>query len=234
MHKIPYAKTRKKVSFKGADYKKEWSPRRQHFVSQAKSGVETQLKNMSIILFLGQNLKDYIKNSKTIIEERLKSETMGCDCLRPLKRHSSYKRKIKETGEKITIVVVWCRACKKWHALLPDFLLQGKHYSGNEIESVIIDSETAPVSQIETEASESTVRRWIKQINERIKQANGKLKYHFGKEGKAICETAINIGSVYSELEQVLEMAPSTIKCSGNKLGLANLWLGTNAVKAYI
>jgi len=192
---------------------------------------------MSIILFLGRSINDYIKESEERIKDLITGGAILCElCLKPMKRHSRYKRGIKETGDELTltITIVWCRECKKWHALLPDFLLPRKHYGGNEIESVIIDSETVAVNEIETVASEPTVKRWIKQIGERIKQATSKLKYHFGKAGKAICETAINIGSVYNELEQVLEMAPSTIKCSGNKLGLANLWLGTNAVKAYI
>jgi hypothetical protein len=90
------------------------------------------------------------------------------------------------------------------------------------------------VNEIETQASESTVRRWIDQIGERIKRAIGILKYKFGQAGKAINEVAIDTGSVYNELEQVLDFAPSVIKFSGNKLGLANLWLGTNDIKAYI
>jgi len=151
-----------------------------------------------------------------------------------MKRHSRYKRRIKETAEKLTITVVWCRKCKKWHALLPDFILSRKHYSGNEIESVLIDSETTPLSDIETEASESTVRRWVEQIGERVKHAGNVLKYHFRCAGKAISEIAITPGTTYGELEQVLEMAPVAIKCSGNKLGLANLWLGTCDTKSYI
>ena len=114
--------------------------------------------------------------------------------------------------------------------MLPDFLLPRKHYSGNEIESVIIDSETLPANQIETEASEATVKRWIKQIGERIKRAVSQLKYLFGRAGQAVSEAAIDAGHCYSELEQILDMAPQAVKYSGNKLGLANIWLGTNEV----
>jgi hypothetical protein len=149
-------------------------------------------------------------------------------------RHSSYQRSVKETGEKIKIVMVWCRKCRKWHALLPDFMLPHKHYSGNEIESVIIDSADTPVSRIETEASESTVRRWIRQIGERVGRAIGILKYLFRRTGQAISEVAVDAGPVYSELEQLLEKAPQTVKSSGNKLGLANLWLGTYDISVYI
>ena len=155
-------------------------------------------------------------------------------CLQPMKCHSRYNRGIKETGQKIAITIVWCNACKIYHALLPDFLLPKKHYSGNEIESVIIDSEDVAINQIETEASESTVRRWISKINERIKRSIGMLKYQFKRMGKTISELAIQPGPPYSELEQILEMAPKSIKNSGNKLGLANLWLGTNEMKTYI
>jgi len=137
-------------------------------------------------------------------------------------------------GEKLRITVVWCRKCKKWHSLLPDFLLPNKHYSGNEVESVIIDSGSQAIDEIDTEASDSTVRRWIKQIGKRIRQAVSKLKYLFGKSGQVVSETAIDAGHCYSELEQILEMAPRPVKCSGNKLGLANIWLGTDMVAVYI
>jgi len=190
---------------------------------------------MPIIVYLGRNVKEYKEKSGDIIEEMLEKAALLCEkCLQPMKRHSSYERGIKETGEKLRILMVWCKACEEWHALLPDFLLPGKHYSGNEIESVIIEAETEAVSGIETEASEATARRWIGQIGERVKRAIGILKYLFGRNGKAMSEAAITLGARYNELEQILELAPKTIKYSGNKLGLANLWLGTSGLKAYI
>jgi len=190
---------------------------------------------MPIVLFLGWTVKDYIEKSERIIQELMDASKIRCEiCLQPMKRHSSYERGIKETGQKITIAMVWCGACRKWHALLPDFLLPGKHYSGNEIESVVIDSATVPINAIETEASESTVRRWASQIGERVRRAVGILKYHFGRLGRAVSETSVVPGTAYSELEQVLDMAPNPIKYSGNKLGLANIWLGATGAKANI
>jgi hypothetical protein len=197
-------------------------------------------KNMSIVLFLGQNLKEYVEGNEKIIQdqiiqERIRSGAILCEsCLQPMARHSCYERKIKETGQKISITVVWCSKCKIWHALLPDFLLPNKHYSGNEIESVVIDSASASVSQIETEASEATVRRWIRQIGERIKRALGRLRFLFRRAGQPVSEAAVDTGPTYSELEQLLEMAPQAVKYSGNKLGLANLWLGTYAIVEYL
>jgi len=186
-------------------------------------------------MFLGSNVKEYKSNSLEIINDAIGKGLIRCElCLRRMRRHSKYKRNIKETGEIIMIYVVWCRKCRKWHALQPDFLLQNKHYSANEIESVIIDSATETVNQIETEASQSTVRRWIKETGEKIKKAIGILKYLFRSMGQAVSEVTIDTGPGYDELEQVLDMAPSDVKYCGNKLGLANIWLGTNDIKAYI
>ena len=190
---------------------------------------------MPIVLYLGGNIKEYELRSGEIIERAILEGRFQCGlCLCPMARHSSYTRWIKETGEKIEITMVWCRKCKKYHSLQPDFLLPRKHYSGNEIESVIIDSATEPTKLIETAASESTVRRWVRQIGERIKQAVGILKYLFGRDGHMVNEVAIDAGVPYDELEQVLEMAPSAVRCSGNKLGLANIWLGASGIPAHI
>jgi hypothetical protein len=187
-------------------------------------------------MYLGRNVKEYEDIAEQIIDCQIRNGNIRCElCVRQMSRHSYYERSLKESGKKINITLAWCRPCKKWHALLPDFILAHKHYSGNEIESVIIDSsDTANVKYINTKASEVTVRRWIKQIGDRITQAVSVLKYIFGRAGRTINEAAVTPGSSYSELEQVLEMSPSSVKYSGNKLGLANLWLGTNAIKAYI
>jgi len=190
---------------------------------------------MSIVMYLGGNIKEYKNKNKEIIKRAISEGDIRCElCLRRMRRHSSYTRLIKETGEEIEITMVWCRKCRKWHALLPDFLLPNKHYSGNEIEGVIIDSATEAALQIETKASESTVRRWIEQVGGRIERAVGILKLLFGQAGQAVSEIAIDPGPCYSELEQILEMAPSPIKCSGNKLGMANIWLGANGLPAFI
>jgi hypothetical protein len=186
-------------------------------------------------MFLGKNVKDYKLKSEEIIKQGIMDgRFLCCICMRLMTIHSHYVRKIKETGEAIRITMVWCRKCKAWHALLPDFIQPYKHYSGNEVEAVIIDSATEPVNRIESEASESTVRRWIKQIGERTKQAVCILKLLFGSDGQAVSEIKIEPGSAYSELEQVLEMAPKEITCSGNKLGMANIWLGTNGTPVFI
>jgi hypothetical protein len=190
---------------------------------------------MAIIMYLGRDVKEYEEKSGEIIASAITEGRLLCElCLRPMKRHSGYPRGIKETGQKVTITVVWCGRCSKWHSLQPDFLLPNKHYSGNEVEAVMIESATEPVIRIDTAASEPTARRWIRQIGGRIEQAISLLKYLFRRAGVAISEISIEAGHCYGELEQVLEMAPRELKCSGNKLGLANIWLGTNDAPAYI
>ena len=190
---------------------------------------------MPIILFLGHDVKEYMEKGEKIIEGLLNEGALICEiCLRPMKAHSSYERGKKETGERLTITIIRCKACNKGHVLLPDFILPRKHYSGNEIEGVIIDSATVPVDKIETEASMPTVRRWIRQVGESVVRACGIIKYLFGCMGAAISEVSIEPGPGYAELEQILEKAPRQLKSSGNRLGLANLWIGTNEIKAYI
>jgi hypothetical protein len=188
-----------------------------------------------MVLFLGRSVNEYRKESEKMVQELIKANALRCEiCLQPMNRHSSYKRCVKETGETLAIIIIRCKPCNKGHALLPDFMLPRKHYSGNEIESVLIDSASVPVCEIETEASEPTARRWIAQVGEKVKRACGILKYLYNRAGKALSELRITAGSPYSELEQILEMAPEAIKYSGNKLGLANLWVGTGDIKAYI
>ena len=190
---------------------------------------------MSIVLYLGRTVKEYKEISGGRIKALLSGGTLQCElCLRPMRRHSSYVRGIAETGEEIEITMVWCRKCKNWHALLPDFLLPNKHYSGNEVEDVIIASGTESALQIETKASESTVLRWIREIGEGIGRAIGIIKYEFLRIGSGISEIAIDAKTDYGRLEQILEMAPREIKYSGNKLGLANIWLGASGREAHI
>jgi hypothetical protein len=190
---------------------------------------------MAIVLFLGANVKEYEETKEETLKQCLAEGRIRCDiCTQPMKRHSSYTRSIRETGEKLDIAVVFCKKCGKWHALLPDFLLPHKQYSADEVESVLIDSQTLPTIQIETAASEPTVRRWIAQMGERLKKAVSIIKYLFAKMSNAVSEIAIEPGGVYSELEQLLSMVPKHVKTCGNRLGLANIWLGTHDRKALL
>jgi len=189
---------------------------------------------MAIIMYLGRDVKEYTEISQKKIEEYMEAGRIRCDvCAQVMSLHSKYERGVRDTGEKIEINIAYCKKCNKWHALLPDFLTPYKQYSCVEIESVIIDSATQTTIKIDTEASESSVRRWISQIGDRLKMAVGILKYIFMQMGRSISEIRIDTGGIYSELEQVLEMAPEAVKHS-NKLGLANIWLARHNRKELI
>ena len=190
---------------------------------------------MSIVMYLGHDVKEYENQREKLITQYISDGLVRCElCTRILKRHSSYERGIKETGAMLKITMVWCRVCKHGHALLPDFILPHKHYGGNEIESVIIDGSTTEISHIETEASESTARRWIRQIGERLVRAISILKYVYASMRRPIGEIEADVDAGYAELEQVLAMAPVEVVYSGNKLGLANMWLGKHSRGVYI
>jgi len=180
---------------------------------------------MAIVLFLGQDVKEYTEKKEEMLGRYISEGGICCEfCTKSMRRHSSYTRGIKETGEKLEITLVHCRDCVNFHALLPDFILPHKQYGANEIEGVVIDGQTLPVTQIDTAASESTARRWIRVINENLKNAISILKYLF--------ETSLVMtdweATAYGEMEQVLFMAPERINTSGNRLGWANIWLGTH------
>ena len=206
-------------------------------VSTGEKRRDGSTKTMPIVLYLGSDVNDYENHGHEIIDRLIGNGDIRCDiCTDPICKHSSYERGIKETGQQLVIIIARCKKCDRGHALLPDFILPYKQYSGNEIESVIIDSASSPAKkiEIETEASESTVKRWIVDVGERIKCAIGKLKELFKKKGKPISEIALEPGPVYVELEQLLEMAPSSLKYNGNKLGLANIWLGSCDIRTFI
>lgn len=190
---------------------------------------------MSIIMFLGKDVEEYKNESKPFLQEALMQGKLCCElCLGLFKYHSEYQRYIKETGEKISITIVYCKGCNNYHAVLPDFLLPHKHYSANEIEAVVIDSGYMPISKIDTEAGESTVRRWKKQINERLGQAVSILKALFMELYGAISELYLEADTTYDELVKLLSFPPQNPMNSKNMLGLANLWLGKFQKNVYI
>ena len=197
---------------------------------------------MSIVIFLGKDVNEYNEISLKTIKNAINNKKLLCEYkLAPLKIHLHYTREIKYGANKlekakIKIYFLICKECERQHghAVLPDFLSPYKQYSADEIESVIIDSASQPVSEIDTEASESTIRRWIKHVGGRITRAVSVLKAVFMDVGRVIAEVRLTPGHCYSELEQLLEMAPGTLKYGGNKLGLANIWLSRHNRRVYI
>ena len=176
---------------------------------------------MSIIAHLGTNVKEYQEKHQEILQ----GLNIFCQdhLFAKMCPHAQYKRTIKETEEKIWIQRLICHICRKTESILPDFLQPHKHYSANEIESVIIQAETTCVYDIETAVSTYTVRRWIKTVRDKVATSVSLLKsLLLEKELKIPNE--IELGEL-SILEQIKLLAQHLGKVhnSGNLLGLADI-----------
>jgi hypothetical protein len=140
-------------------------------------------------------------------------------------QHGHYLRGIKGEEEKIKIYRYKCSKCVRTVAILPDFLLPYKQYSTDEIESIIVKSQSTRVSDIDTEASESTVYRWIKEMNIKMEKWISLLKAHLLKiENRIQSELTFKGLSLIEHLEVVTEELPK-IKSSGSKLGRAAIYI---------
>ena len=70
-----------------------------------------------------------------------------------------------------------CTACGKTFTLLPDFLLPFKHYTAAEIEGVLRHFfGGGRLSELHSEADESTLRRWWKEFSQKLPQWAGSLE----------------------------------------------------------
>jgi len=184
---------------------------------------------VQITTFLGADVEEYSKLSES------KVQSMEIYCAKHLDEklsyHGAYFRKIKETGEKLKIQRLICKRCNNDFgggtvSILPDFLLPRKHYSANEIESVVKQNEEGvAVYDIETEASVPTVRRWLHEMKETMQKWISLLKTIVMEETKGFISEAIL--APLPQTEQLSELLDKLrpIKYSGNVLGRANIWL---------
>ena len=140
-----------------------------------------------------------------------------------MRYHCSYGRKIKELEEKLKIHRMICRdkSCRHTDAILPDFLIPHKQYSANEVEAVLLDSDSAPVEEIDTPASISTARRWIRQIGKKISEWFNELKSYAKKETS---DAQFKYMPHMERLSLLLEKLPP-IRNNGNVLSAALVYL---------
>ncbi|GHV32917.1 hypothetical protein FACS18949_05470 [Clostridia bacterium] len=187
---------------------------------------------MSIIYFLGTSVNDYKAKVKQTIKQMIQADMINCDiCHKQMKTYGPYDRSIKDTGEDLPIYMAKCQSkqcngSKHGHALIPDFILPHKHYSADEIESVMMqNAESISVSKTDTEASESTVRRWIGQVNERARMAISVIRGILIRLMLSISELRIEGSTPFMELSSLLEKHPERPPRCGNILGEANIHL---------
>ena len=162
---------------------------------------------MSIITYLGKDITDYITNRN----EYLKKLHFYCpEHGHELVWHTSYSRNKKDYGITISIqrVICPCKRCNYTQAVLPDFLQPNKHYSAYEITHVMIEADTSDTAlEIDTEASISTVRRWITQYRPIIDEKISRLKAMVIQ----VREKVVNEASLSAE--QPMAMIHKLLKC---------------------
>jgi len=100
-----------------------------------------------------------------------------------------------------------------------------KHYSADEIESVIMQSETTSVYDIETPASVDTVRRWLGELRETMTGWVSKLKALATDEyASPVSEVIMASLPLIEQIRELSQKLPR-IKYAGNLLGYAEIWL---------
>jgi len=179
---------------------------------------------MPIITYLGSTINEYILRALAI----LGAMEFYCPvCGEKMSRHGKYPRHIKDKNATIWIYRYKCKnkKCKKTVAVLPDFLMPFKQYSGNEIESVILDNiEKAPEDIDNTLASISTVRRWIREYKYKMQTWVSLLKGIFlDLTGRVISEIRLNCPYI-EQLSIILRELPA-IKTCGNVMGASLIYL---------
>ncbi len=90
-------------------------------------------------------------------------------CLGNAHGHGSRNRHVILDGQKQWYFVhrgLCVGECQRSFTVLLPFMLPNKHYSGPEIEKVLVDfEEGATVNSVETDAEESTIQRWKRQFS---------------------------------------------------------------------
>lgn len=154
-----------------------------------------------------------------------------------MKYQSNYNRHV-HIGDSVEWIKIYrfeCMSCNRTHAILPDFICPRKHYSACDIEFVLKDVEdNIPAEDIETTASISTVKRWIKEFGEKVKEAAGSLKsLLYTIVSKTISEIVLSNLTPFKLLERLLKEFPE-IDNSNFVIGEANIWLLNNTAGIYI
>ena len=184
---------------------------------------------MPIIAYLGKDITEYKKDvTKFLNNLQFYCPVHGYE----LTGHGNYTRKIKDYGMSIRIYRLGCpdKTCNYTQAILPDFIQPYKHYSAHEISSVLVDAESGdePLG-IDSEASISTIRRWISQYIDILDEKISKLKIKiFQMCKKIVNETTLSEGQPMDTIHKLLSLLP-VIHCT-NTLGAAFIY--THSVDA--
>lgn len=187
-----------------------------------------------IIAYLGQSVKSYLNHFLRYLE----SLELRCPfCNESTISHGIYQRHVHIAEEVFYLPIqrIKCKGCNKTHAVLPDFISPGKHYSASDIEFTLRDVEAgiAP-EKIETEASIQTIRRWMTEYKSKLEQAAGVLRSMLYKLfAITINELELIVVSGFKLLEKLLWALPK-VDSSQLTIGESNLWLLTQWMGIYL
>ena len=184
---------------------------------------------MPSIAFLGNDITDYEANSA----EYLKALHFYCpEHGLELTNHAKYVRHIKELNEEITIQRQGCPhpACNYTCSIIPDFLQPYKHYSANEIAFVLVEAESkVEALAIDTEASISTVRRWISEYQPILDEKISKIKAAVFQITKTVVnEMTLPSAQPMETIQRLLKLLPGIRR--SNTLGAAFIYENTLAI----
>jgi hypothetical protein len=127
-----------------------------------------------------------------------------------LKVHGVYSRGLKDwdsSAEYGWVAQLYCAACKKYPALIPDFIIPYKRYKAEVIESVIAEHERGRnIEQMGgCSADISTMRRWVRQFGERGVLAVGwMLSILLSLYGRRISLLKLQNKTLLKQLERLL------------------------------
>jgi len=184
---------------------------------------------MPSIAFLGNDITDYQSNSAEYIDALLfYCPKHGLK----LTHHSKYVRRVKEQNVDISIQRLGCPDpnCNYTCSILPDFLQPYKHYSAKEIGFVLIEAESrVEALAIDTEASISTVRRWISEYQSILDEKISQLKTIILQVAKIIMnETTLTSTQPMETIERLLKLLPAIRR--SNTLGAAFIYMNALAI----
>lgn len=187
-----------------------------------------------IIAYLGQSVKSYLKDFLRYLENL----ELRCPfCNENTIGHGSYQRHVHIADKVFYLPIqrVKCNNCNKTHAVLPDFISPGKHYSAGDIEFTLRDAEAGIAPEnMETEASIQTIRRWITEYRDKLEQAAGALRSLLYKLfGVTINELELTSEKSFRLLEKLLSALPK-VDSSQLSIGEGNLWLLTQWTGIYL
>jgi hypothetical protein len=184
---------------------------------------------MPIIAYLGEDITDYQANSAKYLETlHFYCPVHGVELI----HHAKYNRHVKDFNADISIQRLCCphQNCHYTISILPDFIQPYKHYSAKEIASVLIEAESeVEALAIDTEASISTVRRWISQyqpiLDEKISQIKAVI---FQTAKKIVNEASLLSNKPMGTLHKLLSLLPMIKRTS--TLGGAFIYVNALAI----